>query len=391
VRLKRIPEDFQVEELTDLSSLAPSGRYRVYRLTKRWIGTLEAIDVILRRWRLPRHRVSFAGLKDFHGVTQQYLTIDRGPPRDLHDERIDLTYLGRSASPFRSQDVTGNRFRIVLREMSEPEVERVGQALDQVSHGGVPNYFDDQRFGSVGESGEFIAQAWCRGDYERTLWLALADPNEHDTPREREQKRWLREHWGDWEQCKPVLTGSPRYRIVSYLVDRPGDYRRAITLLDVDLRSLYVAAFQSSLWNRLLDAYLRAVCRPEQLGELALRLGTLVFHHGLQPDQFAAVSSARLPLPSARLKPAPGLVQELLDGVLRDIGLELRQIRIKYPRDTFFSKGDRAAVFFPRSLDWSAEPDDLNPGRSKVALAFELPRGCYATLLIQRVAAHSQR
>jgi tRNA pseudouridine13 synthase len=160
--------------------------------------------------------------------------------------------------------------------------------------------------------------------------------------------------------------------------------------VDPDLRSLYVAAFQSYLWNRLLDAYLRASCRPEQLGEIPLRLGPVAFHQCLEPEQLATLSSASLPLPSARLKPEPGLVQELLDGVLSEIGLALREIRIKYPRDTFFSKGERPVLFFPRSLKWSTEPDDLYAGRAKTILTFDLPRGAYATLLISRLAAQGQ-
>ena len=48
---------------------------------------------------------------------------------------------------------------------------------DQFHHGAqlIIGYFDDQRFGSVGESGEFIGRAWCLGNYERALWLRPGD------------------------------------------------------------------------------------------------------------------------------------------------------------------------------------------------------------------------
>ncbi len=52
MKLKRIPEDFQVEELTDV---APSdGPFALYRLTKRWLGTPEAVEAILQCWRIER-------------------------------------------------------------------------------------------------------------------------------------------------------------------------------------------------------------------------------------------------------------------------------------------------------------------------------------------------
>src|SRR5690606_37801741 len=103
------------------------------------------------------------------------------------------------------------------------------------------------RFGSLGESGEFIAWPWILGDYERAVWLALADPTPSDQAEEREEKRLLREHWGDWHKLKQLLSRSHRRSIVTYLCDHPTNFRGAIARIRVDLRSIYVAAFQSAL------------------------------------------------------------------------------------------------------------------------------------------------
>ena len=385
MKLKRIPEDFRVDELTDA---APAdGPFALYRLTKRWIGTPEAIEAILQCWRIERERISYGGLKDFHAVTQQHLTIEHGPRRDLNQSRFDLCYLGQVAQPFQSGDVAGNGFHIVLRDLDATAVAACQTALAGLTSPGVPNYFDDQRFGSVGASGQFIAEAWCRGDHERALWLALADPNDHDTPAQREEKSLLRTHWGDWSACEDRLTHPDNRRIVQFLADRPTDFRTALARLPIDLRSLYVAAFQSHLWNRLLDRYLRTEFRPEQLGELPLRLGPVAFPLRLDQPQAAALACCELPLPSARLKPEPGPIRDLLDDTLREFGIELRQIRIKYPRDTFFSKGYRRAVFVPHELTHTLEPDELYPGQQKLCLSFRLSRGCYATLLVKSLEA----
>ena len=54
-------------------------------------------------------------------------------------------------------------------------------ACNQVASLGLPNYFDDQRFGSVtDEGGEFIGRLLVRGQFEAALKLALAAPYEHD-------------------------------------------------------------------------------------------------------------------------------------------------------------------------------------------------------------------
>ncbi len=91
----------------------------------------------------------------------------------------------------------------------------------------MPNYFDDQRFGSVGFGGGFIAEAWLRGDHERALYLALAEPNPMDRPDTRVEKEILRECWGRWAEAKARLDRSHARSLVTYLVDHPEDFRGA--------------------------------------------------------------------------------------------------------------------------------------------------------------------
>jgi tRNA pseudouridine13 synthase len=383
MKLKRLPEDFQVEEV----SAVPLGKgpFAVYRLTKRSLGTPEAIEAVLRKWKRPRADIGYGGLKDKHAVTSQLVTLRHGPRHHLKQTNFDLQYLGQAARPFRPQDISANRFRIVLRDLLPEDGGRRWQAAEAVGRDGVPNYFDDQRFGSVGQSGEFIARPWCAGDYERALWLALADPNVHDRPEEREEKRLLREQWGHWKACKDALSRSHRRSIVTYLVDHPSDFRRALALLRVDLRSLYLAAFQSFLWNRILAALLRAECQPEQLCSIRLAGGDVPCYRWLEEAQRDRWQTMTLPLPSARLHLDEGPVKTLYDRELKELGLELRELRVKYPRDTFFSKGQRPVLIVPARFRAEPEDDELHPGRQKLIVSFDLPRGAYATMIVKRL------
>jgi tRNA pseudouridine13 synthase len=40
----------------------------------------------------------------------------------------------------------------------------------------------------------------------------------------------------------------------------------------------------------------------------------------------------------------------------------------------------------PENLSHASEPDELNQGRMKLTLRFDLPRGSYATMLVKRVS-----
>jgi tRNA pseudouridine13 synthase len=411
IKLKSIPEDFEVEELTDF----PLGRgpYSAYLLTKRSLGTPEAITAIQQRWQLDRRQISYGGLKDKHAVTRQWVTIFQGPRRNLEQSHLSLVYQGQAEAAFTPQHISGNRFAVTLRGLSSSAAENALTQLPVVSQHGVPNYFDDQRFGSVGVSGQFVAQPWCQGDYERTLWLAIAEPNVHDRPDDKADKQFLRDNWGDWLACKARLGRSSRRSIVTFLCDHPTDFRRAVALIRQDLRSLYLSAFQSHLWNRLLAVMIEQHCPADQLFSVKLELGAVPFYRtlthesaadvavlhpepmdqgGVDPETIRAESQrpwlvdGELPLPSARLHFDEGdPLRELYQRVLQPLGLELSQIRVKYPRDSFFSKGLRAAVCWPRELQGQRWNDELNAGRTAVRLQFCLPRGAYATMLVKRL------
>ena len=384
MKQKRLPEDFQVEELTDFR--ASQGPYALYRLTKRGMGTLEAVQALRKRWRLMPGQMSSGGLKDRHAVTTQWITIRNGPRRNLKQTNLDVVYEGQADRPFEPRDIAGNRFHLVLRGLSDGEAAHACQALIEIERYGLPNYFNQQRFGSVGRSGDFIARAWCAEEYEQAIWLVLADANPHDRSGMRAEREVVRRHWGDWARCRSRLHRSPWLEIVDYLLHHPADFGGAAERIRPDLRSLYVAAFQSLLWNQMLATFLREHLRPEQLAGASIAGRSIALYGPLDPEQRAAISAARLPLPSARLKVGAGPLKALIDEVVAPFGLTLDKLRIKRPRQTFFSKGDRPAVFFARDLVQEIGPDELYSGRSKLTLHFRLPRGSYATVLIKRLA-----
>lgn len=384
MKLKSLPEDFEVEEQSDFA--LDGGEFAVYLLTKRSLGTPEAITAIAQRWNLPRRAIGYGGLKDKHALTRQWLTIQRGPRRDLQQENLWLTYQGQSSRPFGPQDIASNRFRIIMRNLTGDAALRIVGEKTSLAQFGIPNYYDDQRFGSLGESGEFIARPWCLGDFERALWLALAEPNLHDRPNDRDEKEIIRRLWGDWVECKAALRKSSRRSIITYLVDHPVRFREAFVLLRQDMRSLWLAAFQSDLWNRCLAAKLLDVVQSDPVNIVSLATVDVPFFGRLTECESKELDNLVLPLPSARLHLEEGPLKELYDRVIATQGLSLRELRVKYPRDSFFSKGDRQSVIKPRELriDRSGN-DDLNVGRQRVTLEFVLPRGSYATILVKRL------
>jgi tRNA pseudouridine13 synthase len=389
VKLKQHPEDFQVEELTDVTP-GDQGPFAFYRMTKKGWATPDAIQAIRRRWHLDLGRVSYGGLKDRHAHTSQFLTIHGGPRRGLTHHAVTLEYLGQVPEPYTSSAIRANHFQLTLRDLSAAEADFAQSALPELSRDGVPNYYDDQRFGSVDKQGEFAARLMVLGRYEDALRQALVAPYEFDSAPQKKEKAILRKHWGDWKACKEKLGRSHARSLADYLSFHPDDFRGALARLRPDLRGLYLSAYQSHLWNRMLAWWLGRACRPDQLVNVRLRLGEVPMHRNLDAAQRNALRSLALPLPTARLHFEEGDPRrEPLEAILREEGLRLDQLRLKGFREMFFSKGDRSVLCLPAQLDYSFSPEDHQRGPRQLVLSFELPRGCYATLIVKRISLAS--
>jgi tRNA pseudouridine13 synthase len=387
MKLKQRPEDFQVEELTDVTP-GERGAFAFYRLEKRGWTTPDAVQAIRRRWDLDLGRLSYGGLKDRHAHTVQYLTIFKGPRRRLTHHEVHLEYLGQIEMPYASQHIRANRFHLTLRDLTSEAIARATEALAQVAQNGVPNYFDDQRFGSVssGETPTFVARFLVEGRFEDALRQALAAPYEHDRGEAKREKAILRECWGDWAACKERLPRGHARSLVDYLVHHPTDFRGACARLRPDLRGLYLSAYQSYLWNRLLARWLEQRLPAEQRVSVSLRLGDVPMQRHLNEAQCIELAALSLPLPTARLHlDASDPRLALIEEVLREEGMELSQLKVKGVREMFFSKGDRPALCLPAHLRHKVAPDEVNPGRQALILSFELPRGSYATLIVKRI------
>jgi tRNA pseudouridine13 synthase len=382
MHIKQKAEDFRVEELTNCHA-GKSGDFALYRLEKRGWTTPDALAIVRKRWKIETRRVAFGGLKDRHAETIQYLTILKGPQRKLTHTNLHVTYLGQVPEPYDSKHIEANRFAVTIRAMTDEQIGAALRSLEEVRAVGVPNYYDDQRFGSVAQGGAFFAFQLLIGEYEAALHLALTAPYAFERSGQKKEKAVLRRHWGDWRLCKQML---PRNRIVQYLFGNPEDFMGALEHLPPELRTLYLSAYQSHLWNRMLANWVRANVPAADLNAIAVKLGDLPMPRRLSKDLRAAVSALELPLHSARnhLEDTDPR-KPYFDKILAEEEVTLDQFKLKGFHNLFFSKGERAAWCFPHDLEARDAKDEENRNKKKLTLRFDLPRGSYATLVVKRI------
>ena len=383
MKLKQRPEDFQVTESWRFDE-APRGRHHVYLMDKQKLSTFEAVDRICERFRLPRASVSYCGLKDKQGRTTQLIAVE-GPAVDVQDPDLRLKFMGRSATPLSAANTTSNRFAVTVRDLGEEDVSRLPGSLAEVRRLGVVNYFDSQRFGSLKHGQGFVVKDLMRGEFEIALKNVLARPSELDRSDDARVKQFWKEHWGDWSARNPY-PGADRYTpVVRWLRDHPADYRGAFLRTEPRWRALQVFAYQSWLWNEGVKAYLRALVGVGRLLSMRYQAGTLVF-----PREIDAVTAKRLVHDFPLLAPASRFADaEVEKAALSVLGREdqsLADLAIPGTPEIHFEPEDRPLVVHPGRLAiGEAKPDELNRGRLRVNVAFTLPPGAYATLVVKRL------
>lgn len=174
------PEDFQVEEIP---AYAPSGTgtHLFLWVEKRDRTTREAVQTIARALNVGERDIGYAGLKDRHALTRQFLSVpmEKGIDSRLHvldhlPEGSGVKVLKKSlhGNKLKTGHLKGNRFNIRIRDVCPDALRRAQDIVSHLAAHGLPNAYGAQRFGRdgmnalngralvLGQSGPQTARLW---------------------------------------------------------------------------------------------------------------------------------------------------------------------------------------------------------------------------------------
>ncbi len=402
--IKQRPEDFLVEEILAPGTAArlseTAGPVVLYRLTKRGLGTIEALERLSSKLHVPLERIRCAGLKDRHALTTQHVSIlfPRGgalrAPDVVEMPGWKIERIGRLESHLSSGDVSGNRFRITVRGLVRRQCEHMTEARRFLASPDgsagrslrFVNYFGEQRFGSARHGRGFAAQRLIEGDFEEALRLLVAVPDRKDSRERKGVKREIAAAWGDWDTLADTLPPCPERAVARRLAETGGDYRAGFSALPPFIRRIAVEAYQSWLWNAVARRFVAARCAPPLI-EIPSRYGDLVFPGAAAIP--ADIAGTLLPL----FSPGTALDEpwrSSAEAVLAGEGIALGDLRVPGLRSLYF--GEVSRPLFVDALDFvlgPVEEDESSGGarRFKRLLRFSLPRGSYGTVLLDALGS----
>ncbi len=156
---KRNPEDFIVHENIKLNG--KKGAFLYVELTKTNRNTMDVIEEIAKKIRVPLKYIGFAGNKDKRAITTQYISIYRGRPEQISGLKIEnviLKPLHFGSEPIYLGGLTSNNFKIKLDEKLNPKIKSLK----------VANYYGEQRFS---ENNKDVGKAIIKQNYQEACRL----------------------------------------------------------------------------------------------------------------------------------------------------------------------------------------------------------------------------
>lgn len=293
MKLKESPEDFLVDEIP--IDFPGSGEYTVVRVQKRLMNTEDAAYIIAKQFGLPRKLVGYAGAKDKVAVTTQYFSLKGVSEEKINGfthEDIEIEFVNKHNQPLSLGDLHGNKFTIIARELKKPLAQKKQ----------IRNYFGPQRFGD----------------------------NNVDVGRLLVKKQFK-------EACE--------------LLDLPADNPiKSLRSLPKHTLTLYVHAYQSWMWNKVLESFEEV---PDSLPLIGF---------GTDLDDYEKT------------------IKEKYEELLEQEGITARSFIIKQIPG-LSSEGD------VRKTTIVIEDLELGPFKDGVQKAsFTLPKGSYATVVMEELA-----
>jgi tRNA pseudouridine13 synthase len=379
--LKDRPEDFVVDEIPLYPPLGV-GDHSYARIEKTGLSTWEAIRRLAQHLGIPENGVGYAGLKDARAVTRQTLSFEHLPPAKLENlvlPGIRVLSVKRHRNKLKPGHLAGNRFEIRVRGVGPGAADRTAAVLRVILARGLPNAFGPQRFGTRGNS-HLLGRAMVRREFDEALSLLCGRPSplEKD-PRVLEAR--TRFDARDYEGARasfPTSYSSER-RVLDRLV-QGGTSGEAVRVLPKPMRRFYVSAYQSALFNRVVEQRLASLDRLE-VGDLAWihGKGAVFLVEDLAREQArcdAFEISPSGPIFGTKMVFPAGGPGEREALVLGGEGLAPAAFDVKGV-DRF--EGERRPLRVPVGEPvYRVEDGDL-------LLAFTLPRGSYATNLLAEV------
>lgn len=387
--IKQRPEDFVVHEVP-LYEPAGTGEHLYLRIRKSNLSHSELIRILRRHYKVRECDIGFAGMKDKLAVTEQTLSIhlpgrpDGEPPEH---PRLSVLWATRHENKLRRGHLVGNRFVIRIRQLDPLRAPAIHRQLRALEASGIPDYFGYQRFGYRRNGHRLgllvLVEAW------QELLGELLGAGGSPFPEHQRERREAFDAGRIAESAALWMPGDRPERAAMAALVRGADARGAVDAIDSTTKAFWISALQSYVFNRVVDRRIDDGLLDRLLeGDLAWKHDSracFAITPELAADPEIAARLARFELSPSGPLPGPGMLRPggrpaaLESEVLAETGLS----EATFERVPFKTAGMRRPLRVRLAApDVEGAFDEHGPF---VRVAFDLPRGAYATIVLREL------
>ena len=164
-RFAQNAKDFVVEEIA-LYEPSGAGDHLFVKIRKKGVSTWEAAQAFSERIGVKTRDIGYAGLKDKNAMSVQTLSFPakfESKIAAFEHSAIKILDIRRHNNKLKIGHLKGNRFFVRLKKVGAIDAKKIDGAIARIAENGAPNFFGFQRFGRDGDNYE-KARAFLDGE-----------------------------------------------------------------------------------------------------------------------------------------------------------------------------------------------------------------------------------
>ncbi len=389
-------EDFYVEEVP-LTLPSGEGPNTWIQIEKNGRTTLDVVLDMAKSLHISRKRTGFAGMKDRSAITRQWLCISNITPEELPDfnetlHNVKVLDIQKNQKKLRMGQLKGNKFKINIKNTNNPSEDKeiAEEVLESLKITGVPNFYGYQRFGEIRSTTHLVGKCLVEDNIKKAVDTYIGNPNDKEHNQPYEARKLYDE--GKLEESYNLMPKSMRYeksmlKVLIQAKDKHGeirekDYIHAIESLPKPLKRMFVNAYESYLFNKIINERSKIGINKYYPGDIIIDSEEHWVHeideNTIQDDIDNFTVNPTAPLLGSKVPIAEGKEGEIEQRVMDEENITKKDFECpKTPK--LGSHGIR------RSIRFKIEDTHVEEIDNGIRVEFFIPRGCYATSVLREI------
>jgi len=251
-------------------------------LYKENYDTTNAMSTIAKHIRVKPNLFTWAGTKDKRGVTAQLVTAFKVTPEKVSIMN-SIPHSGIQVGNFKFVNhrlllgqLRGNRFNLAIRKVVQQDDQvddaSITKAVETIQQTGFINYFGMQRFGMTDNPTHLLGQYVLKNDWEQVVTRLLRSRCSRNYRLKEVIDQFYVDKDANAALQKLSFTNSAieKALLTGYAKSTVTDHSSAFGKLPRNLKTMFIHAYQSNVWNHMVSERVRKYGYKPIVGDLVL-------------------------------------------------------------------------------------------------------------------------